>query len=227
MIQREMLIRCRDQFALYAQNHRAKISRFNADITKLDFTIPEQAKEIDQLEAMIGDTVRKAEANEQMVRDIQAVLDQVQSHTLLDTALFAKIVYADGITEKNQQTQLGVHFEEVAEMVEELASDDFETQALIMQAADGLENLAAHLKTSNPGLLKIIDRTRFLDAICDQLVTGTVGAVLYGMDPVAGLDEVNRSNFSKLTDGVMQKDPTTSKWIKGPNYTKPDLSPFV
>jgi hypothetical protein len=47
------------------------------------------------------------------------------------------------------------------------------------------------------------------------------------MDPVGGLSEVNRSNYSKLTGGVMVKAPVTAKWVKGPNYIAPDLKPFI
>ena len=49
---------------------------------------------------------------------------------------------------------------------------------------------------------------------------------MLGMDPVGGLAEVNESNWSKFVDGEPQFDE--NKKIKnGPNYRKPDLSPFV
>jgi predicted HAD superfamily Cof-like phosphohydrolase len=148
-------------------------------------------------------------------------------NVLARTAEFGTIAYSCGITAKNQQTQLGVHFEEVAEMLATLKSTDTKTAELIFKAHCSLNFLATHLKGTDPGIVQIIDRLDFLDSICDQLVTATLSAVLYSMDPVGGLHEVNRSNYSKLTNGVMEKAPVTAKWVKGPDYTPPDLTPFI
>ena len=198
--QLKMLITCRDQFAIYAQNHRAK-------------NTPE--------------ATTKAEVNEQLVLDIQKVIEQPEStHVLEQTANFGVIAYADGISPKNKQTQIGVHFEEVAEMLKELASNDAQVQFFINHAYDAVQELATVLKRSEPTII-IKDRLAFLDACCDQLVTTTLSAVLHGMDPVGGLNEVNRSNHSKFTNGVMVKAPITAKWVKGPNYSAPDLTPFI
>jgi predicted HAD superfamily Cof-like phosphohydrolase len=186
---------------MYAQNHRAK-------------NTPEARA--------------KAEVNENLVCSIQAVLSQTEERNVLaDTADFGRIAYADGISPKNQQTQLGVHFEEVSEMIETLKGCTPDTQYLLNNAEDALKDLADHLKIKEPGLVIITDRLNFLDSICDQLVTATLSAVLHGMDPVGGLHEVNRSNYSKLTNGVMEKAPVTAKWVKGPDYTPPDLTPFI
>jgi phosphoribosyl-ATP pyrophosphohydrolase len=38
---------------------------------------------------------------------------------------------------------------------------------------------------------------------------------------------VHRSNMSKLTDGVMVRDPETGKILKGPNYQPPDLDDLI
>lgn len=151
----------------------------------------------------------------------------MDQNPLADTAMFAKIAYADGISPKNQQTQLGVHFEEVAEMIATLQSDRLVCSTYLALAHQAMCNLATYLKGAKPGAISIADRLEFLDSICDQLVTATLSAVLYDMDPVNGLNEVNRSNFSKLVNGVMQKTPDTAKWVKGPGYTKPDLTPYV
>lgn len=148
-------------------------------------------------------------------------------NVLARTAEFGTIAYSSGITAKNQQTQLGVHFEEVAEMLATLKSTDTKTAELISKAHCTLNSLATHLKGTDPGIVQIIDRLDFLDSICDQLVTATLSAVLFDMDPVGGLNEVNRSNYSKLVDGVMQKAIVTQKWVKGPDYTPPDLTPFI
>lgn len=148
-------------------------------------------------------------------------------NVLARTAEFGTIAYSSGITPKNQQSQLGVHFEEVAEMLATLNSTNTKTAELVSRAHSALCNLATHLKNEPEGLLKIRDRLEFLDSVCDQLVTATLSAVLFDMDPVGGLNEVNRSNYSKLVDGVMQKAVVTQKWIKGPSYTPPDLTPFI
>ena len=227
--QREMLITCRDQFARYAQEHRNKVSGFKASIQELNPLFPhdEADREVQRLENLIQNTIRKAETNEQLVREIQAVLDQGGGDILSQTSCFTDIAYADGITPKSQQSQLGAHFEEVVEMIDEIASKDMATVHLLGNASHAVEALAKHLKESEPGLVYIENRLGFLDACCDQLVTVTIAARLYGMDPVRGLNEVNRSNYSKLVDGVMHKDPITGKWLKGPAYTKPDLKPYI
>jgi hypothetical protein len=219
-----MLITNRDQFALYATHHRAKVSRWQADIELFQEQGNDEA--VINLQKDIADTIAKAEANEQMVRDIQAVISEPDHNTLAATAAFAEIAYSDGISEKNQQTQIGVHFEEVAEMIAEVKSDNGSTVILLATAHGAISDLASNLKNTDPSIT-IPDRLAFLDACCDQLVTATLSAKLQGMDPVGGLNEVNRSIYSKLVDGVMTKAPITAKWIKGPNYSEPDLTPFV
>lgn len=219
-----MLMTCRDQFALYAQNHRAKVLRFKADIELFQEQGNDEA--VINLQAAITDTTQKAEANEQFARDIQDVLMRVDIEPLRATAEFGTIAYADGISAKNQQTQLGVHFEEVAEMVAEIKSDNGSTIDLLATAYIALTTLATNLKETNPSII-IDDRLSFLDACADQLVTATLSAVLLGMDPVGALSEVNRSNYSKLVDGVMMKHPVTAKWLKGPQYTQPNLTPYI
>lgn len=195
----QMLIRCMDQFRYYAENHRAKNT---------------------------PDADAKAVVNDQFADDIAAVLNQREHDVLAQTADFANIAYADGISPKNQQSQLGVHFEEVAEMITEISSPDPITQMILTAAHKHVKVLATQLKQSDP-VTYIKRPLHFLDACCDQLVTATLSAKLYGMDPVGGLEEVNRSNYSKLVNGVMTKDPVTAKWLKGPDYSKPDLTPFI
>lgn len=223
--QRHMLIACRDQFAMYAQNHRAKVNRWQARIDELA-PVFEQYDEVLSLKDQIANALCKAEANEQFALNIQAVLNESENDVLQATADFARIAYDDGITDKNRQTQIGVHFEEVAEMIAEIGATDLPTIEYINAAQTAMTALAVHLKNSVP-LIFIKDRLSFLDACCDQLVTVTLSAVLADMDPVGGLREVNRSNYSKLVNGKMQKVPVTLKWVKGPNYSKPDLTPFI
>lgn len=126
---------------------------------------------------------------------------------------------------KNIHTQLGVHFEEVAEMIAELKSADLTTKMLLNMALNSVSTLAGHLKTQD-NVLGIPDRLAFLDALCDQIVTAVGCAHVTDTDILNGMAEVNRSNFSKFVNGHPLFNENM-KVMKGPNYTKPDLSPFI
>lgn len=130
-------------------------------------------------------------------------------------------------TSKQFHTQLGVHFEEVAEMVDELSSSDPEAIVLLHEARVALKALATFLKKSDYVVgVEPHARPNFLDAICDQLVTATGVAQHCGFPVVEALDEVNASNFSKFVDGKAIVD-ANGKIAKGPGHWKPDLSQFV
>ena len=128
-------------------------------------------------------------------------------------------------TQTNVSVQIGVHFEEVAEMIAEIQTDDNVAALFLETAQDALNGLANHLKKIKPEL-RIKDNVAFLDSICDQLVTATGSAYMLHMDPVGGLIEINESNYSKFVDGEPLFDEN-KKIKKGPNYRKPDLSSFV
>lgn len=125
------------------------------------------------------------------------------------------------------QVQMGVHFEEVTEMLDQLSGESVESAMRIMEAQSALKSLADHMK-SVPGQYTVAeeDRQEMLDALCDQLVTGTGTAHMLGFEIIGALNEVNRSNYSKFVDG---KATFTDKGkiAKGPDYFKPDLSPFI
>jgi predicted HAD superfamily Cof-like phosphohydrolase len=129
---------------------------------------------------------------------------------------------------KNIQTQLGVHFEEVREMIIEIEGLSPETTALLDAAAEANHNLAEHLKHRD-GVIVVreTNRINMIDAICDQLVTATGVAHMLHMDPVGGLDEVNRSNWSKFDENGEPYFDANQKVAKGPNYRKANLAPFV
>ncbi len=116
--------------------------------------------------------------------------------------------------ENNQSIQLGVHLEEVTEMLDALGEHS---------AAGDLEGLAEFYKT---GQVVSFDRKEFLDSLCDQIVTAVGVAHMFGLDISGALQEVNRSNWSKFVDGnpVFNKQ---GKIAKGQNYTPPNLEPFV
>lgn len=126
---------------------------------------------------------------------------------------------------KNQTTQMGVHFEEVAEMLDVVDSNDYETISAILTAKAALKRLSQLAKER--GDLVVTDPKEFLDALCDQIVTATGCAHNYNMDIVGALNEVNRSNFSKFDEDGQPIFDANRKIIKGPNYSKADLDPFL
>ena len=69
-------------------------------------------------------------------------------------------------TEKNFHTQLGVHFEEVSEMVDMLTSDDAQTIIMIDDLSAALTALGNRLKSKNSVVsVKLQNRVLFLDGI--------------------------------------------------------------
>lgn len=132
-------------------------------------------------------------------------------------------------TRKNFHAQVGVHFEEVSEMTQEMSTLEPELELLIAKAKQATQNLGEYLKKhSEQDVLHIEteDELRFLDALCDQIVTAAGVAQVCGWDIVGALNEVNRSNYSKFVDGKAIFDEN-GKIIKGPDYSKADLRPFL
>lgn len=128
-------------------------------------------------------------------------------------------------TAAQTRVQLGVHFEEVAEMLLELKSLDETTEDLITDACFSLQALAERLKTTDV-VIHYESHINILDSICDQIVTATGVAHHLGYSVVEALDEVNASNFSKFENGEAIVD-VNGKIAKGCDYFKPDLSAFV
>ena len=126
---------------------------------------------------------------------------------------------------KNIHTQIGVHFEEVAEMLLSLSGDDEQTEVLLHNAYLTTHLLAEHLK-SNVGALNLDmsnqARVELLDALCDQIVTATGVGYMLGMNLPMALEEVNASNYSKFVNGEPIFNEN-KKIMKGPNYFKPSL----
>lgn len=129
-------------------------------------------------------------------------------------------------TDKDISVQLGVHFEEVREMIIELIPTNPHAKTLLDRAESSLYNLAEHLKLTE-GQISIDNPIEYLDSLCDQIVTAVGAAHMCSYDILGAMDEVNRSNLSKFDkDGNPVFDPNR-KIVKGPNYFKPDLSTFV
>ena len=70
------------------------------------------------------------------------------------------------------------------------------------------------------------NRVEVLDSLCDQIVTVVGVGYCAGMNVAGGLEEVNRSNWSKFVNGVPMKNEY-GKIVKGDGYKAPDLKDFV
>lgn len=129
---------------------------------------------------------------------------------------------------KNLHTQLGVHYEEIAEMTAALKGKNYQTNFLIEMVTNANKALAMFLK-ENDNVLDILpeNRKEILDGICDQIVTGTGFGFLLGMDVQGAFGEVNRSNFSKFDENGNPVLDANMKIVKGPNYFKPNLDPYL
>lgn len=127
---------------------------------------------------------------------------------------------------KNFHTQLGCHLEEVAEMLDALGAKDSMTQSILSRCKANLEKLAEHLKAED-NAVEVANREDFLDGICDQIVTGVGIAHMVRLDVVGGMREVNESNWSKFDEAGEPIRDSNQKIMKGPNYRKADLSPYV
>lgn len=130
-------------------------------------------------------------------------------------------------TTKDLSTQIGVHLEEVSEMMEKLTSSNPLLQFSIKMTAETLAQMSKAMREEDCISIKEDNRVEILDALCDQIVTAVGVAHCAGMKIVDGLHEVNRSNWSKFDENGEPILDETRKIIKGPNYTKPDLTLLV
>lgn len=122
-------------------------------------------------------------------------------------------------TDKNRAVQLGCHFEEFGEMLDALAS-----RHPILR--DDMRDISSVYKTHFEVPIDAPYRKELLDALCDQIVTAVGVAHMFGLDIGGALNEVNRSNWSKMVDGHPVFD-ANGKIAKGVNYTPPNLEPYV
>lgn len=130
--------------------------------------------------------------------------------------------------EKNIRVQIGCHFEEVAEMIDEITALDEDTADLLARAHQANHDLGMRLKTT-PSCIRVEPESRvdFLDAIADQMVTAIGSAHMLRMDILGGFNEVNESNLSKFGEDGQPVFDENGKGAKGPNYRKAVLDPFV
>lgn len=134
-------------------------------------------------------------------------------------------------TQSDFQSQLGCHFEEVVEMIDEIEGSSSGTWQLLGDARKALHELAEHLKaTANNPTVTVLEANRigFIDSVTDQIVTVTGSARALRMDVVGATAEVSWSNWTKFDEHLEPiRNPQTQKVMKGPYYEKPDLTPYV
>jgi predicted HAD superfamily Cof-like phosphohydrolase len=140
------------------------------------------------------------------------------------TALWFQKAFPE-LKDENFQVQLGCHFEELGEMLENLLGQDKISETAIRQFEEDVKFIATAFKTKNiQAMVMPLNRQGFLDALVDQVVTATGCAHLQAMNLPAALDRVNQSNYSKFDENGNPIFDLNGKIKKGPNYKQPDLS---
>ena len=136
-------------------------------------------------------------------------------------------------TDKNKSVQLGVHFEEIGEMLTALLKldiQDTQAEAILASALSAMNALAKMFKNNEVRIdwwMHPVIRKELLDSLLDQIVTSIGVSYMNGMDGPNGLDEVNRANWSKFdADGNPIFDEN-GKVKKGPDYDPPELDPYI
>lgn len=147
-----------------------------------------------------------------------------QVNPLFDTLTwFAKA--RPEVSDQDRASQLGVHLEEVVEMLDALGGDGKALPALL-NVRRVLNDFAEKVKKGEY-VLRVVNHELFLDSLCDQNVTGAGVAYTYGYDFHGAMEEVNRSNFSKFGEGGNPIRNEHGKIMKGPNYSKAELGPYL
>lgn len=125
-------------------------------------------------------------------------------------------------TFENFNVQLGCHFEEIAEMLVALEGENGVTNNKLSEMRMSMMSLAEGFKSGHYQAFPT-PRTEFLDSICDQIVTAVGVAYCDKMDVVKGVEEVNRSNWSKFDHHGQPYFDDNGKIKKGPQYSQPNL----
>lgn len=131
-------------------------------------------------------------------------------------------------TKKNVHVQLGVHIEEFAEMCESMVVETTDANSLaawrsLTQCA---KIMATALKTGE-ATIKSVDQLELLDSLCDQRVTATGIAHMFGFNFDAAVEEVDNSNFSKFKDGKPIFDANGKIAKNMETYFKPSLEKYL
>ena len=119
-------------------------------------------------------------------------------------------------------TQYGCHLEEVCECLE--STSDIEQAAVIKELATEYKTTDFGKGEPNKGSQR--DNIDLLDSLCDQIVTAIGVGYMMGFDIQGALNEVIRSNDSKMVNGKFEFD-ANGKISKPSSYSEPDLTPFI
>ncbi|MBU3577492.1 hypothetical protein ICN24_05720 [Polynucleobacter sp. UK-Kesae-W10] len=128
--------------------------------------------------------------------------------------------------EKNLSLQFGCHLEELMEQIDEviLVGSVSDNESLEM-AATRIKGIAHRLKTGATGI-RIKNREKFLDALCDGEVTGNGVAFMANMDKNEADRRVLATNDMKLVNGKPVLSPG-GKIMKPPGWVAPYLGDCV
>lgn len=130
-------------------------------------------------------------------------------------------------TTKNLNTQVAVHLEEVAEMVEAMTVEGSSEGYKLWQQLHSTLVEISNLMKQGQMQIATLDANAVLDGITDQQVTAIGIGHMLGMDTTGALAEVDRSNFSKFGKDGQPIFDENGKIKKGPHYVKPNLEPFL
>lgn len=123
-------------------------------------------------------------------------------------------------------TQIGCHLEEACEFIDELAvmgsAADHDSLAA---ASTRIKGVAHRIKARQTGV-KIVNRVKALDALCDSEVTGNGVAYLAEMQKEKADLRVLASNDAKLINGVAILSPG-GKIMKPAGWHPPYLGDLV
>jgi predicted HAD superfamily Cof-like phosphohydrolase len=134
--------------------------------------------------------------------------------------------------DRSVHTQIGVHLEEITEMLEVLrdAGKTFTQREQLAFITDVLGYAQRQFKAYSDGIQvepADIDRVSLLDALCDQIVTAIGVAHMMEMDIIGALKEVANSNDSKFGSDGNPIFNEHRKIMKGPEYFPPNLAKYV
>ena len=134
-------------------------------------------------------------------------------------------------TDKDFDTQLGCHLEEIVEMIECLRFTYKNGTGVEMPGKNSM--IYQQLKDFSDGLksgritAQIADRKGLVDSVADQIVTGVGVGHCANMQVVKAVDIVNTSNWSKFSPEGEPYFDQNGKILKGPNYVPPALESCV
>lgn len=149
----------------------------------------------------------------------------MDSNTLQNT--FDWIKACQEPSEKLANIQMGVFLEEIAETIQEIQLKSDQGNDVLNRTLININWIGNLLKEDRTHInLDETDYIKLLDGLCDVIVTATTTAYALGFNLIGAMNEVNRANYSKFVDGKPVYNEN-GKIIKGPNYVRPNLEPYI